>query len=64
MSITNELDNILDSENNYINSIKIDLGSIGESLTDKAEHDLRIGYRTKYIIDIKLSRARDERSNR
>ena len=52
MNITNELGTILGTEDAYIHEIKLKLSLIKETLTDKAEHDLRLGFRTKAIIDI------------
>lgn len=56
MIITNELSGILQSENIYIEDIKSKLLEVNELLTDKSEHDLRLGFRTKAIIDIRLTR--------
>lgn len=57
MDISNYLDSILNAENEYIDAIKVDLCKINETITEKAEHDLRMGFRAKAIIDIKLTRV-------
>ncbi len=57
MIITNEIGPILKSEDKYIKEIKSQLATIGEILTEKAEHDLRMGFRTKAIVDLRLSRG-------
>lgn len=62
MEATNELGPMLDAEDKYIQDIKIQLARISETLTEKAVHDLRMGFRTKALIDLKLSRAREAQS--
>ena len=57
MIITNEIGPIRKSEDKYIKEIKSQLATIGEILTEKAEHDLRMGFRTKAIVDLRLSRG-------
>ena len=58
MNVTKELGPILEAENKYINDIVDSLKQIGESVTEKSVHDLRMGFRTKALIDLKMARAR------
>ena len=61
MDVTKELGPMFDAENAYIEAIKAALAEYGESITDKAEHDLRMGYRTAELIDLKLKRHQEAR---
>ncbi len=61
MEITNELGPMLDAEAGYIDGIKSALAEFGDSLTEKAEHDLRMGFRTKELVDLRIRRHVGER---
>lgn len=54
MEVTNELGPILDAENEYIKGIKSALSQIPATLSDKSEHDLRLGFRTKALVDLRI----------
>ena len=62
MNITAELAPMLDSEDRFVSDLKDKLAVYGESITDKAEHDLRMGYRTQRLIEIKLERLVEGRA--
>ena len=57
MDITKELGPMLAAEERYIETLKNKLAAVGEILTDKSQHDLRMGYRTLAIVKIRLTRG-------
>lgn len=59
IDLTNEAGPILKEENDYISKIKQELAEFKESITDKAEQELRMGFRVKKIVDIRLDRLRN-----
>jgi len=61
IDVTNELGPMLDAENVYIEGIVRDLGEFDETLSEKAIRDLRMGFRTKQLVDLCLKRLRSDR---
>ncbi len=57
--VGNELRDLLDAENVYIEEMKAALKSFNDSMSEKAERDMRIGFRTKGIMDLRLARHRN-----
>jgi hypothetical protein len=58
MVVSDELGEILDGERDYVGAIKRDLAAHGDRLTSKTERDLRLGYRAKRLVDLRLERYR------
>lgn len=61
MNITPILNEMLDNETTYIAEIERELALFGESLEPDAIHKLKMGFRTKYIIDYKLELLRKQK---
>jgi hypothetical protein len=61
MNLTEELNGMMQTEETYVGSLKAELAGVGESMTDEAEHDLRMGFRTHQMIQIRLLRHREGR---
>ena len=57
MLITNELGPRMDEENRMVDDYKKQLKAINMPMSEKSEHDLRIGFRTKWLLDLALERA-------
>lgn len=57
MLITNELGPRMDEENRMVADYHRQLNEINMPMSAKSEHDLRMGFRTKWLLDLALERA-------
>jgi hypothetical protein len=61
MDVTKELEGMLAAEDAYIEGIVRELYECGETLSVESYRHLRMGFRTKQLVDLAISRAKAKR---
>lgn len=57
MDVTKELAVMLDAEDLYIKGLKGQLAESGKQITQKTEYDLRMGFRTRELVNLEMVRT-------